>query len=218
MMLAFSGAYLFSITIIHILPELLQSTKNFRLAGVYVLCGFIFQMILEYFTTGVEHGHINIHIHPHPSHHTLSYSMLLALCLHSFLDGTLLVHPFHTHQHNETSTLLFGLIIHKVPEALAFASVLRSQHNNKILFSIIILIYSLCSPAGLLLNNTLHESNIISESFIHFLFAIIAGNFLYISTTIFFEASPDHTFKANKLIMVLLGAALAAAAEFLFNN
>lgn len=216
-MLSFSGAYLFSITIIHILPEMFQATEHYKLAGVYILVGFIIQMVLEYFTSGVEHGHIHIHTNGQKPLTSLSYSMIIALCFHSFLDGTLMVHPFHNHSQNQTYTLLFGLTIHKVPEAFAFSTVVYSQLNNKKKLLILILIYSLCSPTGLYMSHALHEQNYIGESFIHFLFAIVAGNFLYISTTIFFEASPDHKFKANKLLLILAGSMAAALAEFTFN-
>ena len=70
-LLSFSGAYLFSITVIHILPELFHEATNLRLTGAYVLAGFFLQMILEYFSSGVEHGHIHLdHDHGHSHDHS----------------------------------------------------------------------------------------------------------------------------------------------------
>jgi zinc and cadmium transporter len=53
-----------------------------------------------------------------------------------------------------------------------------------------------------------------SEGFL-ILFAIVSGNFLHISTTIYFESSPDHSFHRKKILISLLGAALAILIEFL---
>ena len=58
MLLVFAGSYLFGITVIHILPELYQQSLGLELIGLFVLTGFFLQQMLEYFTSGIEHGHI----------------------------------------------------------------------------------------------------------------------------------------------------------------
>ena len=65
LILVFAGAYLFSITLTHLLPELFLAAssttwKNIPV-GVFVLIGFFLQQGLEFFSNGVEHGHIHIH-------------------------------------------------------------------------------------------------------------------------------------------------------------
>jgi len=213
-LLSFSGAYLFSITVIHILPELFHEAINLRLTGAYVLAGFFLQMILEYFSSGVEHGHIHLgddHSHDH-SHH-LPYSMFISLCLHSFLEGTLLMHPSHMHAHEGSHTLLIGLVLHKIPESFALISILLFGLKNKFLAISLLVVYSLCSPAGLLASDLLYHQVNIDETIFQFLFAIVAGNFLYISTTIFFETSPDHKFKISRLAVLILAAVMAIVAE-----
>src|SRR4051812_3717513 len=77
--LSFSGAYLFSITVIHILPEAVTESGNFKLAGIFVLLGYFLQMLIEYFSTGVEHGHIHLH-DDHKG--TQKYFIMLAMCVH----------------------------------------------------------------------------------------------------------------------------------------
>ena len=58
-LLIFAGSYLFSITIIHILPEVYgQYSDSFQI-GIFILIGFALQMILGVLSTGVEHGHIH---------------------------------------------------------------------------------------------------------------------------------------------------------------
>ncbi len=68
LLLVFAGSYLFAITVIHILPELYQHNHDDGLIGLFVLAGFFLQQLLEYFTSGVEHGHIHTsesHSHDH---------------------------------------------------------------------------------------------------------------------------------------------------------
>jgi len=141
-------------------------------------------------------------------------SMFVALMLHSFLEGTLLVHPAHT-AHHSSDTIMYGMVLHKIPEAFALMSVLVYSMHKKFLSIVMLLVYALASPLGMLFSETLHDTMVVSPQVFEILFALVAGNFLYISTTIFFESSPDHKFKANKLVIAVAGAVLAVLAEYL---
>ena len=59
LVLSFSGAYLFAITILHLMPDVYESGNKYT--GLFVLLGFSFQIILEQFSEGIEHGHIHTH-------------------------------------------------------------------------------------------------------------------------------------------------------------
>lgn len=214
LLLPFSGAYLFAITVIHILPELFHEVEDFRFVGIWVLAGFFLQMILEYFSEGVEHGHIHIHEDHGHGHTHIPLSMFIALMLHSFLEGTLLVHPAHA-AHHSSDTLMYGMVLHKIPEAFALMSVLYYSMHKKFLSVILLLVYALASPMGMVFSEVMHDTMVVSPQVFEILFALVAGNFLYISTTIFFESSPDHKFRANKLLIALSGAVLAVLAEYL---
>ena len=104
LLLVFAGSYLFAITVIHILPELYQQNMGIELIGLFVLAGFFLQQMLEYFTSGVEHGHIHTrehHSHDHHKHTRHSHGnraisalvLLFALCIHAFLEGAILAKP-----------------------------------------------------------------------------------------------------------------------------
>src|SRR5262245_16889443 len=100
LLLVFAGSYLFAITVIHILPELYQQSLGIELIGLFVLAGFFLQQLLEYFTSGVEHGHLHTHHeHDHHHHHTAHQQsisalvLLMALCIHAFLEGCMLAQP-----------------------------------------------------------------------------------------------------------------------------
>ena len=64
LLLAFSGSFLLSLTVMHLLPEVYES-KNGNI-GLFIMLGILFQIILEFFSKGAEHGHV--HGHPHMNH------------------------------------------------------------------------------------------------------------------------------------------------------
>jgi zinc transporter ZupT len=212
--LVFAGAYLFSITVIHILPELFIHHATNPNIALYVLLGFFIQVILEYFSEGVEHGHLhNQHgNHQHGSNKWLG--LLIALCIHAFLEGTLLAHPETMHSHENNSSIFLGILMHKMPAAFALMSVMICHFNTRWKALMILVIFSLASPVGLGLSSFFHGQAFFSDDAFVILFAIVSGNFLHISTTIFFESSPDHSFSFQKLFVSIIAALFAILAEY----
>ncbi len=221
LLLAFSGSYLFAVTILHLLPELYTQKMDHLYIGLFVLAGFFLQLVLEYFTTGVEHGHLHSH-HGHGHHHHhgsgssfLSFAMIISISFHALLEGMLILHPTHAHEHGDTYTMMMGLILHKIPESFAFVFALGEYHFTRTQKILLLTAFSLTSPLGMLFSNFVFDLNVLSEDVFSALFAIVAGNFLYISTTIFFENSPNHKIKFNRLAFSILGAGAAWLSEFL---
>jgi hypothetical protein len=58
-----------------------------------------------------------------------------------------------------------------------------------------------------------HE--LITRNGLIYLYALVCGNFLHISTTIVFESSPEHRFNALKLVVAGTGAVVAVLLEML---
>ncbi|HEY4629093.1 MAG TPA: ZIP family metal transporter, partial [Flavobacterium sp.] len=81
LLLAFSGSFLLSLTVMHLLPEVYES-KNGNI-GLFIMLGILFQIILEFFSKGAEHGHV--HGHPHMNH--IPWLLFISLCIHAFLEG-----------------------------------------------------------------------------------------------------------------------------------
>ena len=73
-LISFAGAYIFTITVLHLLPEAYSGTAATPTAhthgdpeftiGLFVLAGFFIQLLLEFFSQGIEHGHAH-HDHSH---------------------------------------------------------------------------------------------------------------------------------------------------------
>ncbi|MEM9895114.1 MAG: ZIP family metal transporter [Bacteroidota bacterium] len=202
--LIFAGSYLFSITIIHIIPEIFSTVSNPSRLGLYILFGFFLQQFLEYFSSGVEHGHIHS---GKAITSTGQTSIVVALIIHSLLEGALLTHDSPFHEKHESYSLLIGIALHKIPAGFALMATMKSTGKKALLY---LLIFSIASPIGFVFS----ELVIVNEAYFLVLFAIVCGSFLHISTTIFVETSPNHRFGPRKMLISLAGALLAIFAEF----
>lgn len=214
--LAFSGSYLFTITITHLLPDALMSSPDPHYVGYWVLAGFFLQLVLELFSHGIEHGHLHHTDEPHD--HAIPFLLLGSLFIHSFLEGAILVeggrgHHGHHHHDNNFYSILIGIAAHHVPAAFALMSVLVSRmHNFRKAFGWL-LIFAIGSPLGILASNFLVGHEALGGKFYVALTGLVAGNFLHISTTILFETSPEHRFNRGKIIATILGALLALGTD-----
>lgn len=222
LILVFAGSYLFAITVTHILPELYTQHQEVELIGLFVLAGFFLQQLLEYFTSGIEHGHIHTHDHhDHGRHHSHSHQsvsalvLLIALCVHAFLEGGMLAQPAQMGSMYDMNAILLGIALHRAPAAFALMTVLASQLHSKSKALPHLIVFSFAAPVGLLLSTYFVESEILSEAGLIYLYALVCGNFLHISTTIVFESSPEHRFNAKKMAVAVFGALIAVAIEYI---
>ncbi len=209
--LIFAGAYLFSITILHLLPELFADQESAYYMGLFILLGFLLQQVLNFMSSGIEHGHI----HQHSGVQNSVWTLMIGLFLHAFLEGTLLSkQPELLNHHHGSETLLIGIILHKMPETFALVAVLMTR-LNKTKTAILLVLFSLVSPLGMVSTDWLYGQEFIGQGTIDVLFGLVAGGFLHISTTIFFESSPQHRFQLHKLLIILLASGLAILLEFI---
>src|SRR5690554_4537411 len=57
-LLSFSAAFLLGVSFLHLLPEAFST--SYASTGVFILIGFFLQLVLDYFSGGIEHGHIHV--------------------------------------------------------------------------------------------------------------------------------------------------------------
>jgi zinc transporter ZupT len=210
-LLIFAGAYLFSITIIHILPEVYAQYANSFQIGIFILIGFALQMVLGIISTGVEHGHIH-HIDQNEKYLTPSV-LIIGLGIHAILEGSILAQPVSTGIHNHAGGIIFGIILHKIPAAFALMVIVSAYSKKTVVAFVYLIIFSLCSPAGLFTASIVGEFHVFSIKEMSWLYATVSGSFLHISTTIFFESNPKHKLKVTRLFVAFLGAFLAILIE-----
>ncbi|MES2588047.1 MAG: ZIP family metal transporter [Bacteroidota bacterium] len=203
-LLAFSGGFLLAIAFVHFLPELYHDYSE--KIGIYVLLGFLIQLFLEYFSGGIEHGHVH-----HHSKHKFPWVLFISLSIHSLIEGIPLSSPSEMqhvgHDHGSGLSLLMGILFHQVPVAIALMTLLKQTEYTKMKAWLILLAFGIMTPMGLILGY-FTQGNI---DFINmnYLLAIVMGMFLHISTTIIFETSENHKFNLMKLTSILFGVVLA---------
>ena len=201
LLLSFSGAYLLALCVLHLIPELYENQQS--KIGLYILVGFIFQLLLEQFSKGIEHGHF--HAHASNEKQLFPFSIFISLWLHSFIEGMALIDPNHNHEHNNTP-LLMGIIIHKIPIAIVLVTLLIARLKSKSLITTFILIFAISAPLGLYLAQ---KFDTLFLNDISILMALAVGVFLHISTTILFESTENHKFNTKKFGIIILGFLLA---------
>lgn len=206
LLIAFSGAYLLSITALHLLPEVFTGDDG-AYFGSFVLVGFFIQVMLEYLSGGIEHGHA----HTHRSA-GLPVGLMIGLCLHAFLEGMPLGggdagHSHHGHSHSHgLEPLLLGIVLHKYPVAMVFLAMLLNSGLAKAKAFGLLAVFAAMAPLGTLLSGVEMVGQYNRESL-----AIVIGIFLHVSTTILFESSEGHRFNAYKVVAIAAGLALSAA-------
>lgn len=205
-LLAFSGGFLLSIAFIHFVPELYEHSDES--IGIYILLGFLIQLVLEFFSGGIEHGHVH-----HHGKGKIPWAILISLGVHSFLEGMPLAAPFTgheiatSHSHSGDQTLLMGIIFHQLPVAIALMTLLFTSHIKKSTAWFLLLLFAITTPAGVLIGYI--SNSAISGYDFNLILAIVVGMFLHISTTIIFETSENHKFNFLKLVSIILGFAIA---------
>ena len=190
LLLAFSGSFLLSVTVISLLPEVYE-TKNTTI-GLYIMLVILFQIILEFFSKGAEHGHV----HGHQTISHIPWLLFISLCIHALLEG------FPVGHHHD---LAIGIAIHHLPIAIILTTFfVQAQLNKKAIFAFMIT-FAMMTPLGTLASNYIPGL----QEYTTEITAIVIGILFHISSTIIFESSEGHKFNVAKVSMIILGIALA---------
>jgi zinc and cadmium transporter len=212
-LLAFSAAYLFAISVTHLLPECYEGT-NKKTVGLFILVGFFIQIVLEYFSTGIEHGHTHAHSHSCEKH--LPLGMIVGLYLHSLLEGLPIYQSGIIDAHSQAvlstqQSLVFGITIHNIPIAIAFVTLLLEHKTSKFKTALLLLGFALMAPLGCLISFVLNSVGVQNyDGFLKLSFAVVIGIFLHISTAIMFETGENHRYNLAKIMSMIAGVFLAA--------
>lgn len=191
LLLAFSGSFLLALTVMHLLPDV-YATKNESI-GIFIMLGILFQIILEFFSKGAEHGHV--HGHPNMTH--IPWLLFISLCLHAFLEGF----PVGHHKDN----LAIGIAIHHLPIAIILTTFFINSHLNKKAIFVFMMTFAVMTPLGTFVSDYIPAlSNYNTE-----ITAVVIGILFHISSTIIFESSEGHKFNIAKVSVIVLGVILA---------
>lgn len=245
LLLAFSGAFLLTLTVTHLLPEVYEhkiepvhtteivvdhhvaathdhstheshdhsaheehdhSTHDhathdahaghdhsaMKTIGLFIMLGIVFQIILEYFSKGAEHGHVHIH----EKMHSLPWLLFFSLCLHALFEGM----PISQHEQ-----LAWGIAIHHFPIAIILTLFFLQGGLDKKFIFLFMVVFAFMTPLGTYVAKIFpFLSTYYAE-----ISAFVIGILFHISSTIIFESSEGHKFNSAKLLAIVLGIALA---------
>ncbi|WP_298899689.1 ZIP family metal transporter [uncultured Psychroserpens sp.] len=191
LLLSFSGAFLLALTLFDLLPEVYEHLEA-KQTGLFIMCGILLQIILEFFSRGAEHGHVHIH----KNETAFPWLLFISLCIHSFLEG------FPIHQHND---MVYGVLVHKIPIAILLTMFLLQSSYSKFQIISFLTVFTAMTPLGTYISN----ATSINTEYLNMINAIVIGIFFHISTTILFESSEGHKFNLSKLVAIILGVGIA---------
>lgn len=226
--LAFGGAYIMGLLFLHLVPEAFSYGS---IAGSFVLVGFLVQILLEYLSKGLEHGHVHVHEGHNHSHAALPWAAFISLCLHAFLESMPLAEGTanaanhvitmgHVHNHvhvHATSTmnsaLFMGLAFHKFPVALVLMSLIKSTDYSVVKRWGLLVLFGLMPWFGMEAYDYIVHSSIEIpggiQNFMSAIHGLVIGILLHVATTVLFETGDGHTFNFKKLMATLVGLAIA---------
>ncbi len=206
LMLAFSGGFLLSIAFTHFIPDLYHEES--ASIGIYILIGFLIQLLMEFFSGGIEHGHVHVH-----KGQKMPWGMFLSLSVHSILEGIPLGNQLmgfeilSSHNHGNDNSLLLGILFHQLPVAIALMTLLVNTNLTLMKSWVVLMLFGIMTPLGVAIGMLTLPGEFGLDY--HVILAIVVGMFLHISTTIIFETSENHKFNLLKLLAIFVGCGLA---------
>ena len=158
--LAFSGGFLLAVIFQHLLPELYgaheghahahtDSLPTFQV-GVFILLGFLVQLVLEYFSGGIEHGHVHVH-----KGQAMPWTLFISLSVHSVIEGIPLGNMLQIGVENTAvpynASFFWGIVFHQIPVAIALMTLLMATKLKRRDAWLILMAFGFMTPLGVFL-------------------------------------------------------------------
>lgn len=191
LLLAFSGAFLLAITFYELIPEVYRGHDP-KTVALFILGGILLQIFLEFFSKGAEHGHLHLDL----MNKSFPLLLFISLSVHALVEGV----PIHGNE-----GILYGIIIHKLPISIVLSIFLINSRLSMPKVLLFVAAFSLMTPLGSFLSTELPWM----QDYGHLLTALAIGVFFHISTIILFESAQGHAFNLRKLLVIVLGVAIA---------
>ena len=214
--LAFSGGFLLAVIFQHLLPELYgahegqahahyQALPTFQV-GVFILVGFLIQLVLEYFSGGIEHGHVHVH-----KGQAMPWALFISLSVHSIIEGIPLGNMLQIGVDQTAvpynASFFWGIVFHQIPVAIALMTLLLATKLKRRDAWLVLMAFGFMTPLGVFLGLGITTEQLGLN--VQLILAVVVGMFLHISTTIIFETTENHKFNLLKLLSIILGVSMA---------
>lgn len=199
-LLVVGGSYLLCACLYHLIPEAFSyQHNNIHTIGLFLLLGFLMQLILEQLSHGMEHGHgyknLNSKLYKYNT------GLLISLSVHAFTESIPLAYSTNNIE------IILGIAIHHIPIGILLTNYSVNQSCSKFLSILVVIIFSLASPLGYLSGFVIINSSLSHIS--PFVTAFASGIMLYIATTVLFESSSsEHIFNKASFLSIIAGILL----------
>ena len=204
---AFTGAYLITLVMLHLLPDLYEPEAGVQLRplviGGFILFGFFLQIAMDSISMGIEHGHA------HEIRGRMAIGILAGLCLHAFVEALALgqsAEPQSVHDQASHHFLLVSVVVHNYPISIALLGMLLQSGMKKRSALLCLGLFAIMAPIGMYISGFTGLAH-----YSRYLMAMVIGIFMHISTTILFESEDHHRVPVGKLIAVIVGLLLGIA-------
>lgn len=199
-LLVLSAGFLITICAVEVFPQVYHfEDENI---GVWIIGGVLLQMFLESLTKGFEHGHFH-----YERCQILPVGLTLGMFIHAFIEGIPLAE-----EEGFLSPYLLGILFHNLPISFVLgAFLLREKKNAKVAWSTIFF-FAAASPLGMLVGQYLNPA------WNAYFLALSGGIFLHISSVIIFESNKSHKMDWEKMLLVILGIALALSGHIFHDH
>lgn len=175
-----AAGMLVTLTLMHIMPEAFELSAN---ASTFIFCGFIGGFTLHYAIEAAFAGPIQEEGDPNPPIARLasrSITPLMAVAIHSFIDGVIYAITFTNSQQSGLYAAI-SLILHEFPEGvIAFAILRRNGVSNRWSFIFAFLAAAATTPLGVLVSGPFVYN--LGDAMSGNLFAVSAGLLLFVAT------------------------------------
>ncbi len=196
------GAFLVTILFTHVLPEVFEVIPEY--AGLALLAGFLLQIVLENFSSGIEHGHAHV-----KSSRSAVIVAVIALCIHALIEGMPIASALLGDTEEHMRPFLVGVFMHKIPVAITLSLLLSRVNTSMTIKLVILAVFILCTVVGSLIQVFLtHSFHEIAEQLIFASLALTVGILLHVSTTILFESGEQHKLTGSKILSMIVGISI----------
>lgn len=185
------------------------SLSKSMVAGLAVLCGFLFLLMLEGFGFGHDlheehHDHAVDHGHDHLNHPVGSAkSVVIGLSLHSIMDGVALGAAYSLGEIALSLQLALVILMHKFPAAFSLSAYSLHERDDRRRSMIDLLLFAITTPIAMLIAASFFAN--IDEAMVGLMLLFSAGSFIYVATV---DVLPDiHIQEKSRetLWLVLVG-------------
>lgn len=213
----FGGAFLLAVCFVHLLPEALtlqgethvcaehscehSHSHSILSVGVFVLIGFVLQLVLELLSNGAEHGHLHSDEQECEKESFVKALMiLLGVSIHAFLEGFALV----VNQEFNYS-LLIGVILHNIPIAILLVSAFMKANCSKLKSFIFLSIFGIMGVLGSVLSMYLD----FLQGYMGYVIGFVVGILLHVSISTLFDSKESHKYNFIRFVVVIMAFVLA---------